>query len=139
MGIALRFSGFKVRRAWLLAAISVLLIGMKSLCKLHGFESLGAEMNVVAVPFSFALLWLLGSVRLPKYVTMNSFPIFLMHSTMLKISLVVIVAVGIRRQMDTSTSLALVRVLFAVSASIIVSQNIRKFAPRAAAYIFGGR
>ena len=85
------------------------------------------------------LFQMLKCVRLPKWMTGNAFPLYLMHSMFVKISVIFIVALGVRDMMDGSIVIWIVRVLFASSLAIGFAVGLKKYLPCVAEVLFGGR
>lgn len=124
--------------------LSMLLGGVLCLSKIalfrFGFEKSSVVADVLMVPLlGMGLFKILKCVRLPKWMTGNAFALYLMHSMFVKISIAFIVALGMRDMMDGSIAIWMARVLFASSLAIGFAVGLKKYLPRVAEVLFGGR
>ena len=105
-----------------------------------GFEKSAAVADVIMVPLlGIGLFKILQCVRLPKWMTGNAFALFLMHSMFVKISVVFIAVLGMRDFMDELHVVWMARVLLASSLEIGFAAGLKKYLPRVAELLFGGR
>lgn len=96
--------------------------------------------DFLMVPVLIALAWRsLASVRLPTWCTTNTFGLYVIHGIFLLSSIAFIVAIGLRPYMNTSITIAVLRMFFAILLSTLLSQTIKKFIPAVAHLLFGGR
>ena len=101
---------------------------------------LAAAIDVAMVPALMAgLFYALRSMKLPTGGGGNAFAVYLIHQNALLLSIVAITVLGLRNLMDTSLVIWLVRFAFAVFMSIAIAICVRRFFPRAADLLFGGR
>lgn len=146
LGMSIRLSNI----AWQCLAnmrrslIMLLLGGILILCKLRylmvGNISVSNGFDCLAVP---CLLW--GIWALSKYIPVGSrlacfsFHIYLFHPTFLLLSIAVITILGLRFHLDHSLVLSFLRVIFAISMSLIVAKVIKTCSPVMYKIVFGGR
>ena len=117
----------------------MMLIGKIVLMR-YSHLKLAAAIDVAMVPTLMAGLFdALKSIRLPMWIVGNAFAVYLIHQNLLLFSIVAITVLGLRNLMDTSIVIWLVRFAFAVFMSIAIAICMRRFFPRVADLLFGGR
>ena len=88
-----------------------------------------------SVPFLLYGFWsLMPELKLPAWLEGVSFPIFVLHPFFVRLFNVVTGLVN-----DASVPVVLARVAIALAASILVTRLLKRFAPAAGEFLFGGR
>lgn len=121
-------------------AIGFFLLMVKNILDLH---QLGSYMNLgeaLSVPFlMFGLLSLLSDKKFPQPLIGNSFAIFLMHNIFLSLVAMVLMVAKLHDNPGLQVPIMIVRLVMAVTISVIVAQCLRKFFPNVAMVLLGGR
>lgn len=106
----------------------------------YSSPKVAAAIDVAMVPALMAgAFHMIRGIKLPNVITSNAFAVYLIHQNLLLLSIVVISLMGLRRNMDISVAIWAMRFVFAVSMSIAIAYCLRKFFPRVASLLFGGR
>lgn len=88
-----------------------------------------------SVPFLLYGFWsLMPDLKLPVWLEGVSFPIFVLHPFFVRLFNVVTGLVN-----DASVPVVLARVAIALTASILLTRLVKRFAPAAGEFLFGGR
>lgn len=131
---------FVSNHVMLLTGVGLALCFMKVILMRFKLLELAAIFDVIMVPIlGIGLFGIFRSVSLPKLLVGNTFPVYLMHVIFVKVSVAVIVALGIRDIMDGSIFVWFARVLFAVGLSIGSAAVLKKYLPHMSELLFGGR
>lgn len=146
VGVALRFGtfsgllGFALRMSPLTVILASVSLLVNMVARYYGvilFENLS---DFLMVPLLIYLAWRsLAPVRLPAWCTMNAFALYVMHGIFLLSSIALIGAIGLRPYMDTSITIAVLRMSLAILLSTLLAQTIKELVPAAANLLFGGR
>lgn len=144
VGMVARQGGWALVRGrafgWGLTVFGFCLLFVKDVLDLH---CLGSYMNLIealSVPFlMFGVLSILPIKKLPQYLVGNAFAIFLMHNIFLSLVAMGLMVARLHDSPMLQVPIMILRLVMAVAISIIVAQYLRKFFPKAAAVVFGGR
>lgn len=146
IGMVLRFGNIRmkhrVRGLYFggLAVVAFMLLSVNAIARFYGIPVLEYLCDFLMVPPLLICIWRgLSAARLPDWCTGNSFALYVMHGTFLSLSIVFVVASGVRSYMGTSLSLAALRMAFAIAGSLCLSQVVKRFCPGVARVLFGGR
>ena len=142
IGMFFRFvpSRFAADYSVILTGVGLVMCFMKVVLMRFGFLEWSAIFDVVMVPIlGIGLFGVFRRVSLPKWLVGNAFPVYLLHVIFVKVSVVVIVALGIRDTMDGSIVVWMARGLFAVGLSIGSAAIVKKYLPHMSELLFGGR
>lgn len=74
-----------------------------------------------------------------RTLTGNAFSVYLMHGIFIKVSIFILIVLGVRNIMDDSLAVWFARVFFAVGMSIGFTVILKKYLPRVSWLLFGGR
>ena len=117
----------------------MMLVGKIILIRYSHLEFVAA-IDVFMVPALMAgLFYVLDRIKFPTWITGNAFAVYLIHQNFLLFSIVAISLLNLRPLMDTSIVIWLLRFAFAVFMSIAIACCMRRFLPRVANLLFGGR
>ena len=106
----------------------------------YSYLKAATGIDIIMVPILMVGLFsILRNTRLPIWITDNTFAVYLIHQTFLLFSIVVISVLGLRKFMGTSIVIWLMRFTFAIFMSIAIAFGVRRFFPRLANLLFGGR
>ena len=94
---------------------------------------------MMVLPLMAAVWNISKTIRLPKICVGNSFSLYLMHGIFLVLTMIMTIAIGIRDQVDGSIVIAFVRWAVAVCLSLLLAECLRRYYPRVASVLFGGR
>lgn len=117
----------------------MMLVGKVILMRCSYFK-LAAAIDVAMVPsLMTGLFYALRGMKLPTWIAGNAFAVYLIHQNFLLLTIAAITVLGLRNLMDTSIVIWLVRFSVAVFMSIAIACCMRRFLPRVARLLFGGR
>lgn len=124
----------------IICCVCVVMLVAKLVLLRYSFSRVAAAIDVVMVPALMAgAFHVIRGIKLPNWITSNAFAMYLIHQNLLLLSIVAISLLGMRRNMDISVAIWAIRFVFTVSMSIAIACCIRKFLPRIASLLFGGR
>lgn len=123
-----------------------LLVGIVSIVaeKCAGFE-FGTPMalilhQIVGLPFVMYGIWsLMPRTALPMWICSHSFSIYLLHQIFFIFVSLGVKALGCREIISQKVIFVIVDVFVAVAFSVVLSNLMKKFIPRIARVVFGGR
>lgn len=96
--------------------------------------------EAILVPFLLAGVFVFIPVKsFPRWMINNCFPIFLMHNIFLSLSSLGFKCIGMYGNQRYDIVMMLARASLAIVFSIVATETVRKFFPRASAVVFGGR
>ena len=120
--------------------MGVMMLVGKIVLMRYSHLKLAAAIDVAMAPALMAGLFsALRGMKLTTWIAGNAFAVYLIHQNFLLLSIVAITVLDLRNLMGTSIVIWLVRFAFAVFMSIAIASCMRRFFPRAAALLFGGR
>lgn len=94
---------------------------------------------IMVVPLMY-LVWRFTSlIKIPKWCVDNSFALYVMHMTILKVSEVIVFILGYRASMWTSVTISFVRILVSIVFSLLIAFLLKRTCPLFARQLFGGR
>ena len=106
----------------------------------YSFARIAVAIDVIMVPILMVgLFHVLRNVKLPICIVENVFAVYLTHQTFLLFSIVAVTALGLRNSLDMSIVIWLARFTFAVFMTMAIACCLRRYLPRVASFIFGGR
>lgn len=126
--------------AIIMLAIGIAALGTNTVSRANGLVLLENIADLIMpIPLICGMWVIVANVRLPSCLVENYFPLYVLHGFVIKLSIIFIVLLGYRPQMDISISLSLLRIASAVVASIVFAMLLRRCFPKLATLVFGGR
>ena len=123
-----------------LEIIGMLLLILKVIAWRYGLVKFGNVCDfLMIVPLMVSIWKVCKYIRMPQIIAMNSFPLYLMHSYFLLLSIALLHVIGARKTMDNSITVIIIRCVFSIVASLALTTVIKKRAPKFATILFGGR
>lgn len=142
IGLGLRYVCVSqwLKCAKVIGIVGVMMLVGKIILMRCSYFKLAAAIDVAMVPPLMAgLFYALRGIKLPTWIAGNAFAVYLIHQNFLLLTIAAITVLGLRNLMDTSIVIWLVRFSVAVFMSIAIACCMRRFLPRTAGLLFGGR
>ena len=126
------------RRGGVCAIIALALTALKLIFLVNGFEQYSSMCGEVSIPFMLYVIWCLTPAKnLPRWLVDMSFPIYVMHVTILYgLNPILVRLLNVNEQPQICS---LFRLCGGVLGSILVAHLLRRYCPRFARLAFGER
>lgn len=144
MGMVLRMKGFDLleftlnrQLVWMLV-LSVAGFALAAFATCLNMPFCSAAIAVTSVPMAIVGLFaLMPDKPFPRWANSNSFALYLAHNEFLSVASMLLVIIGLRE--GNALGVFVIRMMFGVVGAIAFAIMVKRFLPKAAVILFGGR
>ncbi len=123
-----------------LLALGIFLIALNVALRRNGMPLLSNALDFLMVPPLLCGVWCItDEIKVPEIFVRNSFPVYVVHGTLLKGTLVIVAVSGLRPHLETSLLISFSRFVVAVILSVGIGAMLKRRIPTFAKVLFGGR